>query len=189
MSTTTNEPVISQEKTVSPMGKPRRKQNGGEVLPKQSVPPEESPKEEDPLIVRSISDLNPVQKIELLNAYKALYDDVPPTADDQRVWIYNILKTGYQAWVNERIQELFGVGKTQALSVGQFNDAEVAALKALAQAVQQKKQAPAAPVQPVKSTPSLPRQPQPPVNTTAYIKSQEDFLQQLAKLDREGPEF
>ena len=175
------------------MGKPRHKNNRDEVPGVSNNsgrgPTEDVQEAEDSVELRSISDLSPVDKIDLLNAYKAIHDYVPYPDVHAKDWILEIVKSGYQAWVNERIQELFGESKSTPGTQSQFTQAEIISLKALAQAVQQKKSpATAQPVIKPLATPPLERSPQL-VNSQAYIKSQEDFLQQLAKMDRSGPEF
>lgn len=132
---------------------------------------------------RPASELSMVERIELLNVYKAIHGDIPRKAGENKEWVQSIVQAEYQAWVDSKMAELFGDTKPKA-PTSAFSEEETVALKALAQAVAKRK-APAAPANAAPKAPPADK----PFTTERYIKGQEDFLQQLAKLDREGPNF
>lgn len=172
-----------------------QRNNGNEVSNVQddfaSGEAEEVHNTEAEVVVRSLNDLNMVERVELLNAYKSIHSKLPEVKASS--WILTILKAEYQSWVDSKMAELFGESSP---SQSQFSDSEIVALKALAQTVISRKQASPSPSPSPQPQPQRKAAPAPrsnyeksSVQSEEYIRAQNDFLTQLAKMERDGPEF
>ena len=138
----------------------------------------------------TIGELSLDEKVSILNALRAIRSKTPKVKDQKAQALIDAL---YVKWVDETMLQILA---PQAASQS-FQQQEIDALKVLAQTILQRQQGSAARPAPAPMVPRTGANSQPVpqplvdggVNDAKFRKAQMDFLQEISKLEREGPEF
>lgn len=138
---------------------------------------------------REVVDMTLDEKLAILNAFRAIRNKVPKVRDPKTQDLIQLL---YYKWIDETMLQILNAGATPTAN---FNSQEVGALKVLAQTILQRQQGSAGPA-PVPMVPRtgaakpLQHEPAPTgVDDEKLRKAQLNFLQELSKMEREGPSY